>query len=128
VRGIVLGVRFVLELALLGVLGWWGWSVTDGWWRVVSALLLPALAGVVWGMVVAPRARLTVPSIVRVVVEVVLFVAAGAALAWLTHPALGAALVVADLVVIGLLAASVRGRDVGRSPHDIQREAGIGKT
>lgn len=120
-RGLVLGVRFLLEVVLLVVLGWTGLRLGDGPVGVVLSLALPLAAAVVWGLVVSTKARLAVPSLVRVVVEVALFALAGTALAWLTRPAFGVALVVADLAVIAALAWTARGTGSGWAPHDVQR-------
>ncbi|MEE1772197.1 YrdB family protein [Streptomyces sp. JV185] len=55
---------FVVELAALGALAWWG-SATGG--GVVSRVLLgvgaPVIAAVVWGMFAAPRARFRPPLV-----------------------------------------------------------------
>lgn len=116
----------LLEVALLVVLGWAGARLGGELGGVLAgvalALALPIVAAGAWGLVVAPRARLAVPSWLRVLVEVGLFAAAGAALAWLTRPALGVALVVADLAVIVSLAWTARGSGAGLSPHDVQQD------
>lgn len=125
--GLVLGARLALEVLLLVVLGLWGWRVADGAAGVVLAVTAPVAAAVVWGLVVAPRARPGLPAWVRVLVEVGLFCAAAAALAWLTHPAIGVGMLAADLVVISLLAWTARGSGGGLSPHDVQRASGIGE-
>jgi hypothetical protein len=126
VLGVVLGARLLLEVLLLVVLGWWGWRIADGSVGVVLAVALPLAAAVVWGLVVAPRARLRLPSWLRIVVEIGLFAAGAAALAWLTRPSAGIGLLAADLVVIALLAWTARGSGEGLSPHDVQRASGVG--
>lgn len=121
VLGLLLGARLLLEVLLLLVLGWWGWRVADGAAGVALAVAVPLGAAVVWGLVVAPRARLSLPSWVRVVVEIIVFAAGAAALGWLTRPAVGVALLAADVVVVVLLAWTARRSGVGLSPHDVQR-------
>jgi hypothetical protein len=78
----LLAVRFGTELALLGVLALVGARLVDGtaasW---TAALLLPLAAAVVWGLLVAPRARRRLPDPARLVVEVVLFLTAAGGLA-----------------------------------------------
>jgi hypothetical protein len=123
-RALVLGVRLLLELVLLVVLGWTGLRLAGGPAGVAIAMMLPLGAALVWGMVVSPKARLGLPSSVRVVVELALFALAGTALAWLTRPAFGVALVVADLAVIAALAWTSRGNGGGLSPHDAQQPTG----
>jgi len=100
---VLLTFRFLLELALLaayvvalgrlvgGVLGW-----------VLGAVVAVVVAGV-WGLLLAPRRRVQAPLALRVVVELVLFVAAGALLAASGLVVLGIALVAAELLMLGLL-------------------------
>jgi hypothetical protein len=65
-------VAFVVELAALGALGWWGFAAGDG---VAPRLLLgigaPVVAAVVWGMFAAPRARFRPPLVGVLVVKAV---------------------------------------------------------
>jgi Protein of unknown function (DUF2568) len=75
-RGAVLAVRFVSELALLAVLAIVGRHVS-----VALAVLLPVLAAVLWGVLLAPKARRRLPDPGRLVVELALFAGSAAALA-----------------------------------------------
>ena len=86
-RPIVDGIRFATEVAVLVALVIAGADIA---WPF--ALAFPASFALVWGRFVAPRSttRLTDPS--RLVLELGLFVAAGAALAATTSPVLGLAL------------------------------------
>ena len=62
---------------MLGAFAWGGWHLMDGApASLVTGVLLPVAAGLVWGRWVAPRAahRLTDPA--RAGVELVLFMAA----------------------------------------------------
>jgi Protein of unknown function (DUF2568) len=79
-RGVTLTVRFLCELAMLAALALWGFGAGDGLWAWLAGLGAPLLAALVWGAFVAPRARWPVPAPVRVAIELVLFVAAAAAL------------------------------------------------
>jgi Protein of unknown function (DUF2568) len=74
VRTANLGLRFLLELAMLVGLGWWGGHVV-GWW---AAVLLPVAAALVWGAFLSPKARWTIPRPARLVLELVLFALAAA--------------------------------------------------
>ncbi len=76
-----LAVRLLLELGALAALAVWGWRVGDGVLRVLLAVGAPALAAVVWGTLVAPKAahRLTDPG--RLFVEILVFGAAVVGLA-----------------------------------------------
>lgn len=49
-----LALRFALELAALGALGWWGSTLTDAWWRWVAAFVVVAGAAWVWGTFAVP--------------------------------------------------------------------------
>jgi Protein of unknown function (DUF2568) len=69
VRVANLGLRFLLELALLAALAYWGWHERG----VALAILLPLLAAVVWGSFVAPKARFPVSVPVRLAIELTLF-------------------------------------------------------
>ncbi|WP_405716132.1 MULTISPECIES: YrdB family protein [unclassified Streptomyces] len=63
---------FVVELAALAALAWWGFATGDG---VAARLLLgigaPVVAAVVWGMFAAPRARFRPPLVGVLVVKTV---------------------------------------------------------
>jgi hypothetical protein len=48
---------FILELTMLLSLGIWGYSMTDGTGRFFFALLLPSLAGILWGILAAPKSK-----------------------------------------------------------------------
>jgi Protein of unknown function (DUF2568) len=80
VKAAALGVRFLLELAALASLVFAGVALVHGilGWLVGTALA--AAAGVAWGLVVAPRARLSWPTPARLAVEVAVFVVAASGL------------------------------------------------
>ena len=104
-KALVLTLRFLTELAMLGILGWWG-VATGGSLPADLALGLgaPLAAATVWGMWVAPKARTRLEDPTRLVVEIVLFDLAAAAL-W-DLAGLRAAL--AYLGVAGALAVATR--------------------
>jgi hypothetical protein len=80
-RGANLVLRFFLELAALGALGYWGFSTHETiWQKLLFGLGTPLLAAVVWGLFVAPKAVRPVPLPWRLLVEAVVFGAATAAL------------------------------------------------
>jgi hypothetical protein len=76
------GLRFVLELALLVGVGWWGGHVV-GWW---AAVLVPLAAAVIWGSLLSPKARWTIPPAARLVLELALFGLAAAGYDGAGHP------------------------------------------
>jgi hypothetical protein len=92
-----LTVRFLCELAMLATLAYWGFQVGDGVGAWLLGIGAPLLAAVVWGVLVAPKARWPVPIPIRVVIELVLFGAAVAALAVAGQPLLAVVLGVAAL-------------------------------
>ncbi|MEV1037558.1 DUF2568 domain-containing protein [Streptomyces sp. NPDC050204] len=65
-------VAFVVELAALAALAWWGFATGGG---MAGQLLLgvgaPVVAAVVWGMFAAPRARFRPPLVGVLVVKAV---------------------------------------------------------
>lgn len=80
VRGLVLVVRFLVELGMLASLAWWGFETFDGAAAFAVGVAAPLAAAVVWGAFVAPKARWSVAVPVRVAIELVLFALATLAL------------------------------------------------
>jgi uncharacterized protein DUF2568 len=79
-KGLLLAVRFGLELAALFALGYWGITTGDG---AVSKTILglgaPLVAAVLWALFVSPKARFQSP-LLKVAFELVVFGAAALAL------------------------------------------------
>jgi hypothetical protein len=81
-----LGFRFILELVALYALGFWGWTQGAGVLRYLLAVLLPGAAAAVWAIFraiepVEPKHIVrVVPGRVRLVMELVFFALATAAL------------------------------------------------
>lgn len=75
------GLAFLLEVAALAALCWWGFSTGSG---AVTHLLLgvgaPLLAAVLWGTFAAPKARVRLPLAGVLVVKFLVFAAATLAL------------------------------------------------
>jgi hypothetical protein len=81
VKPLVLALRFLSELALLGVLGWWGFATGDSLpAQIALGLGAPLAAILVWGRFVAPRSANRLEDPARIAVEVVLFTLGAAAL------------------------------------------------
>ena len=100
------GLAFLLEVAALGVLAWWGWrSGGDIALRIVLAVAAPAVAAVLWGMFAAPKARTPLPTGGVLTVKALVFGAAVAALYALGHGEVAAvfAVVVAVNTVLATL-------------------------
>ncbi len=72
-----LAVRFLLELAALGIFAAWGWQQSQGWQRWMLAIGLPFAAATIWGIFRVPNdpgpATVAVPGLVRLLTEAVFF-------------------------------------------------------
>ena len=101
---VLLGLRFVLELALLvavGVVGA-GLSTTAPLnWFVALGLVLVTV--VIWGVLLSPRRRVDLPLPVRVALELVLFAGAALGLSWAGHTIWSWALLVGEVIVLAAL-------------------------
>ena len=94
-----LGVRFLLELAMLVALGWVGGEIGSSWVvRALLAIAFPLVAAGVWGMFIAPKAPRRLADPAKLVVELGLFAAAVVGLALVGHPVLAAVLGVVFVV------------------------------
>ena len=81
-ESLTLLVRFLLELCMLGALGYWGFKTGDSAaMRWVLGLGAPLLAATVWGLFIAPKATVEVPAPVWIGLQVIVFGAAALALA-----------------------------------------------
>ena len=85
-----LTLRFLLELAGLVALGYWGQSEHQGIWRVAWGVGLPLAAAILWGTFRIPgdpgKAPVAVPGPVRLLLEIAYFVAAVTLLAAADQP------------------------------------------
>lgn len=80
-------IRFLLELCALAALGYWGFTIGQNLaLKILLGLGAPLLAAVAWGAFVAPKARWPAREPWRLLVEVVVFGAASAALWASGHP------------------------------------------
>ena len=84
-----LALRFLLELGALAAVAYWGWQTGVGATRWLLAIAAPVAIAVVWWLFVSPKAAVGAPRPVRLVVELAVWTAAGAALWAAGHPALG---------------------------------------
>ncbi|MER5728028.1 YrdB family protein [Streptomyces sp. NPDC002138] len=93
------GLAFLLEVAALVLLGWWGAtrSLPVGG-AVALAVGAPLGAAVLWGAFAAPKARLRVPLAVQLAVKAVVFGAGALALLGLGHGVAAACFAVATLL------------------------------
>jgi hypothetical protein len=80
---------FILELAALAALAWWGFTAGGNVIvRVVLGLGTPVAAMVLWGMFAAPRARFKVALPLVLLVKAAVFGAGALALYGVDRPAL----------------------------------------
>lgn len=100
-----LAVRFLLEIAGLVAIGYWGWSQHDGLLRFVLAIGGPLIAAALWATFAVPadpsrsgKAPVPVPGIVRLLLELAFFAFA----AWALYDAgnIVLSLILATIVVI----------------------------
>jgi hypothetical protein len=114
-RAFAQALRFLLELCALAALGSWGWQAGQTLpMRLGLGIGVPLAAAIVWGLFVAPKARLAVPSAVRLIIEVAFFGLATLGLAAIGRPYLAAALGIAYLLHRVLLFAADRSVRAGR--------------
>jgi hypothetical protein len=105
--------RFLLELAALASLAYWGFAEYDGVVQWLLGLGAPLAAAVLWGRFVAPRASHPTVDPVRLVLEVLVFGSGVAALFAADEGTLGA--VLGGLVVLHLALTFVLGQRPGRT-------------
>jgi hypothetical protein len=86
-------VRFLLELAALAALVATGAALVSGPLGWLLGIGLATVAAVAWGLFVAPRARITLPTPARLAVEVIVFVGATVGLFAAGQPVLGGLLI-----------------------------------
>jgi Protein of unknown function (DUF2568) len=101
-RGAVLTIRFLCELAMLGVLAYWGAVTFDGSMAFVVGVAAPLVAVVIWGTFVAPKARRPVSVVVRLVIEDALFAVTTLALFAAGKPTLAVVFAIAAFTTSGL--------------------------
>lgn len=95
---ITLGLRFMLEMAALLAMGYWGWTQHAGLLRVVWMIGVPLVAAVIWGTFISPKAPVTLPGVIQLLIEFVVF-GTGAWALW-DAGRTGTALIFVLLVVI----------------------------
>ena len=98
-----LALRFLLELAALGALAYWGFREFDGAAAILIGIGAPLAAAVLWGVFVAPKRRVRRGEGLRWLVELLVFGAAAAALIDTGAVAVGiafAVVAVADGIVV----------------------------
>ena len=102
---------FLLELAALAVLAWWGGESAESIApRLLFAVAAPTAAAVLWGLFAAPKARIPLPPTGVLAVKALVFGAAAAALLALERSGWAAAFAVVVVVNTALATLDRRGR------------------
>jgi hypothetical protein len=77
-----LAFRFILELAALFVMGYWGWTQHQGFSRFLWMIGLPLLFAILWGSFAVPddpsrsgNAPVAIPGVLRLLLELAVFTA-----------------------------------------------------
>ena len=105
-RATNLALRFLLELTALAALGYWGATRPGATGlRVALGAGPPLLAALFWGTFVAPRARVVLPSVVRMALGLAVFACAAVALADRAQRRLAVAFALASVVNVILMLA-----------------------
>ena len=74
IRGANLGIAFLLELAVLFAVGYWGFRLSVGLpLRLVAGLAPPLLMAVLWGLLAAPRASFPLHAVADVAFQIAWF-------------------------------------------------------
>lgn len=74
IKRLNLGVRFLLEILALIILGYWGLKLKHGTTlKVVIGIGAPLLPAVIWGMFGAPKARFRLSGIPFLFLELIVF-------------------------------------------------------
>jgi hypothetical protein len=94
--------RFFLELSALAAVAYWGWTEPDGALRWVLVVAAPLAVAAVWGRWMAPKSSARVGDPWRLIIELLVFGSAVAALARAGQPILAAVLAAASAIHLGL--------------------------
>jgi hypothetical protein len=72
-----LALRFLLEIVMLIVIGYWGWHLNPAWLRYIAAPGFPTIAAALWGIFRIQNdpkpAPVEIPGVVRLLLEWGLF-------------------------------------------------------
>ena len=94
--------RFLLELSALAAVAYWGWSEHGGVWRWVLVVAAPLAIVLVWGYSVAPKAKARAEDPWKLLLELLVFGSAVAALADADQTGLAIVMAVASAVHLTL--------------------------
>ena len=110
-----LTIRFVIELLMLGAIGFWAFMLPSLFLaRVLFAVVAVGIVATVWGLFVSPKARFRLPEQARLAVELCVVAAAVIALR-ATGRALPA-LLLASVAVCSAIGNSILRRNQRQTP------------
>ncbi len=113
VRDLALALRFLLELAAIVAVGWWGFALdAPAAVRVLAGVAASLVVIAVWGAVVSPRARFALPRWRREATEDLVWLAAVVAL--ISGGATAMAVALAVLIVLDRIALHLTAGTVSR--------------
>ncbi|MGG3641555.1 YrdB family protein [Bacillus gobiensis] len=99
----VLAILFLLELSALAAFVYWGFQLDKGLAvKLIVGIGTPLLVAIFWGMFVSPKATIPVSVPIGILLKLVIFGAAAAALYFAGQKTLAIIFFIAVLVVIGL--------------------------
>lgn len=79
-----LALRFMLEIAALASIGYWGWNAFEGVLRVAMTIGLPLCGAIIWAVFRVDNdpkdAPVAVPGLVRLAIEITLLMGGSIAL------------------------------------------------
>ena len=109
IKGANLALRFLLELCALGALGYWGFKIGNGTiTKIALGVGAPLVAAAIWGTFVSPQAPVQLPWPLSLLLQVLVFGSATAALVATGHRTL--AVVFGVIVVINAILMYVWGQ------------------
>ncbi len=80
-KALNLALRFLLELGVLGALGYWGYRTGNGMvWKIILGIGAPIAAAAIWITLGAPGAALQLNDPLHLILEIIFFGGASIAL------------------------------------------------
>lgn len=107
-KGFYVTLAFILEIAMVWSIGFWGFQTSEVYTKFLFGLGLPVLVAIFWGMLMAPKAQRRVRQPWRLIIGSILFSLGACALYAANQPAWGYAYAVAIVVYIGLSIATYK--------------------
>ena len=97
-KGFNIGLSFLVEIAMLAALGYWGFHAeTNSWMKWVLGIGVPAFVAILWGFFLAPKAKRRLHASAGTIVSLGLFGLAALALYLAGQPGLALAFAIIAL-------------------------------